>query len=56
MAWCYEHDVPITPRGGGTGVAGGAVPVEGGIVLALERLDRVRRSTRCSGGCTSRRA
>jgi glycolate oxidase subunit GlcD len=43
MAWCYEHDVPITPRGGGTGVAGGAVPLEGGVVLALDRLDRVRQ-------------
>jgi glycolate oxidase subunit GlcD len=41
VAWCYEHDVPITPRGGGTGVAGGAVP-GGGIVLGLERLVRVR--------------
>jgi glycolate oxidase subunit GlcD len=42
VAWCYEHDMPITPRGGGTGFAGGAVPVEGGVVLALDRLDRVR--------------
>ena len=41
VAWCYEHDVPITPRGGGTGFAGGAVPL-GGIVLALERLKSVR--------------
>jgi glycolate oxidase subunit GlcD len=41
VAWCYEHDVPLTPRGGGTGLAGGAVP-DGGIVLALERLNRVR--------------
>jgi glycolate oxidase subunit GlcD len=41
VAWCYEHDVPITPRGGGTGLAGGAIP-DGGVVLALERLDRVR--------------
>src|SRR6478736_5655877 len=43
VAWCYEHDVPITPRGGGTGVAGGAVPMEGGIVLALDRLAQVRQ-------------
>ena len=43
VAWCYEHDVPITPRGGGTGVAAGAVPLDGGIVLALDRLDRVRQ-------------
>jgi glycolate oxidase subunit GlcD len=42
LAWCYEHDVPLTPRGGGSGFAGGAVPVEGGVVLALDRLDRVR--------------
>ena len=26
LAWCYEHDVPLVPRGGGTGYAGGAVP------------------------------
>ncbi len=43
VAWCYEHDVPITPRGGGTGAAGGAVPLDGGILLALDRLDRVRQ-------------
>jgi glycolate oxidase subunit GlcD len=43
LAWCYEHDVPLVPRGGGTGFAGGAVPVDGGVVLGLERLDRVRR-------------
>jgi glycolate oxidase subunit GlcD len=40
-AWCYEHGVPITPRGGGTGLAGGAV-ADGGIVIGLERLARVR--------------
>jgi glycolate oxidase subunit GlcD len=33
--------VPIVPRGGGTGFAGGAVPF-GGVVCSLERLDRVR--------------
>ncbi len=41
VRWCYDRDVPIVPRGGGTGVAGGAVP-DGGVVLALDRLDRVR--------------
>jgi glycolate oxidase subunit GlcD len=41
VAWCYEHDVALTPRGGGTGYAGGAVP-DGGVVLSLRRLDRVR--------------
>jgi len=42
VAWCYEHDVPIVPRGGGTGLLGGAVATEGGVVLSLERLRRVR--------------
>src|SRR5204863_4067596 len=42
LAWCYGHDVPLTPRGGGTGFAGGAVPVEGGVVLSPERMDRGR--------------
>jgi glycolate oxidase subunit GlcD len=42
VGWCYERGLPIIPRGGGTGFAGGAVPVDGGIVLSLERLDRVR--------------
>jgi glycolate dehydrogenase FAD-linked subunit len=41
MAWCYEHGVPLTPRGGGTGYAGGVVP-DGGIVLALGRMRGVR--------------
>jgi FAD/FMN-containing dehydrogenase len=42
VGWCYERGLPIVPRGGGTGYAGGAVPVEGGVVVALERLGRVR--------------
>ena len=42
VAWCYERGIAIVPRGGGTGYAGGAVPVEGGVVVALERMARVR--------------
>jgi glycolate oxidase subunit GlcD len=42
VAWCYDHDVAIVPRGGGTGLMGGAVAVQGGLVLSLERLVRVR--------------
>ncbi len=38
LAWCYEHDVPLIPRGGGSGLAGGAVPTDGGVVVSLERL------------------
>jgi glycolate oxidase subunit GlcD len=42
VAWCYEHDVPLVARGGGTGLTGGAVAVHGGVVCSLERLRRVR--------------
>ncbi|HEV2974912.1 MAG TPA: FAD-linked oxidase C-terminal domain-containing protein [Solirubrobacteraceae bacterium] len=42
VRWCYAHDVPVVARGGGTGLVGGAVPVEGGVVLSLERLRAVR--------------
>jgi glycolate oxidase subunit GlcD len=42
VAWCYEHDVPMVPRGGGTGLVGGAVPTQGGVVISMERLRRVR--------------
>jgi glycolate oxidase subunit GlcD len=41
LAWCYDHDVPLTARGGGSGFAGGAAP-EGGIVCSLERMRAVR--------------
>jgi glycolate oxidase subunit GlcD len=42
VGWCYEHGVAVVPRGGGTGYAAGAVPLDGGVVVSLERLDRVR--------------
>jgi glycolate oxidase subunit GlcD len=42
VAWCYTHGVAIVPRGGGTGFAAGAVPLDGGVVLSLERLNAVR--------------
>jgi glycolate oxidase len=36
-----RHRVPVTPRGGGTGLSCGAVPLFGGIVLSLERMNRI---------------
>ncbi|MGA2756546.1 MAG: FAD-linked oxidase C-terminal domain-containing protein [Solirubrobacteraceae bacterium] len=42
LAWCNDHDVAVTPRGGATGFAGGAVPLHGGVVLSLERMNHVR--------------
>jgi glycolate oxidase subunit GlcD len=42
LAWCNAHDVAVIPRGGATGFAGGAVPLHGGVVLSLERMNQVR--------------
>ena len=36
-----EHAVPVTPRGTGTGMTGGALPVRGGLVLSTERMKRI---------------
>lgn len=38
---CAEHRIPVTARGGGTGLSGGCIPSENGIVLSLERLNRI---------------
>ena len=37
----HRLKVPVTPRGAGTGLSGGALPVHGGIVLSLDRCDRI---------------
>jgi glycolate oxidase len=39
--WCDDTQTPIVPRGAGTGYSGGAVPVDGGIVVSLERMNRI---------------
>jgi glycolate oxidase len=41
MQLCNEHLIPLTPRGAGTGLSGGALPVKGGLVLAMERFNKV---------------
>jgi len=38
---CARDGVPFVPRGHGTGLSGGALPVAGGVVIALSRLNRV---------------
>jgi len=41
LKFANEHLVPVTPRGGGTGLSGGALPVNGGIVLSVERMNKI---------------
>jgi glycolate oxidase len=38
---CNLHKIPVTPRGAGTGLSGGALPVKKGIVLSMERFNRI---------------
>ena len=38
---CAASRVPIVPRGAGTGYTGGAVPIRGGVVISLERMNRI---------------
>ena len=33
--------IPVTPRGGGTGLTGGSIPIYGGILLSLEKMNRI---------------
>ena len=42
LRFAFEHRIPVTPRGAGTGLSGGALAVAGGIVLSLERMNRIR--------------
>jgi glycolate oxidase len=38
---CAAHHVPLVVRGAGTGYTGGAVPTQGGVVLSMERMNRI---------------
>ncbi|HSH67752.1 MAG TPA: FAD-linked oxidase C-terminal domain-containing protein [Bacteroidia bacterium] len=38
---CNNYNIPVTPRGGGSGVTGGALPVKRGVVLSLERMNKI---------------
>ncbi|MEW6527208.1 MAG: FAD-linked oxidase C-terminal domain-containing protein [Spirochaetota bacterium] len=41
LSLCNKLTIPIIPRGAGTGVTGGAVPVSGGVVLSLEKMNKI---------------
>lgn len=36
-----QHQIPVTPRGGGTGLSGGALPVHGGLLIAMEKFNQI---------------
>ncbi len=41
VRWCNRERVPLVARGRGTGTTGGSVPVRGGVVLSMERMERI---------------
>ncbi len=41
VKYCFQNLLPITPRGAGTGLAGGSLPVKGGVLLSVERLNKI---------------
>ena len=42
LRFAHEHGIPVTPRGAGYGYVGGCVPARGGLVLSVERMNRIR--------------
>jgi glycolate oxidase len=41
VKFANEHKIPVVPRGAGTSLSGGAVPIRGGIILDLSRMNRI---------------
>jgi glycolate oxidase len=41
LKYCNFHKIPVTPRGAGTGLSGGALPLYGGIVLSMENFNQI---------------
>src|SRR5690348_8239844 len=38
---CAKHKIPFVARGSGTGLSGGALPAEGGVVISFSRMNRI---------------
>ncbi len=41
LKFANENNIPVTPRGGGTNVSGGSIPIKGGIVLCTTKMNRI---------------
>lgn len=41
LTYCQQHKICVTPRGAGTGLSGGALPVYGGVLLSMERFNEI---------------
>lgn len=38
---CHEHNIPVTPRGAGTGLSGGSLAIHGGLMIAMQRMNKI---------------
>lgn len=38
---CYEHNIPVIPRGAGTGLTGAAVALHGGVMLNMTKMNKI---------------
>ncbi len=41
LSFCNQEKLPVTPSGARTGLSGGAIPIEGGIAVSLERMNKI---------------
>jgi glycolate oxidase len=41
LVFCNENQIPVTPRGAGTGLSGGSLPVNGGVSLSMEKFNKI---------------
>jgi len=41
LSLCYENDIPVVARGAGTGLSGGALPIENGLLLSLAKFNQI---------------
>lgn len=53
---CYDNDVPIIPRGAGTGLCGGCVPLYGGVVVDTQKMNQILGYTWTTSSCAPRPA
>lgn len=41
MRYCYDNEIPVSPAGARTGLSGGALPTHGGILISMEKFNRI---------------
>ena len=41
LAYCNQENIPVTPSGARTGLSGGALPIHGGVVVSMEKMNKI---------------